>query len=129
MVKESKTQTNRYVVSVIDELVSLMEVHEEDPRKVKTYQNAIFNLERFKTPLIDASDEEILAINGIGKSTLALIREVIETNTSKDLEEFRRITPPGIIELMGISGIGPGKIKVLWHQYAIDNLASFAQII
>jgi DNA polymerase (family 10) len=31
-------------------------------------------------------------------------------------------TPPGIVEMLGIKGIGPKKIGIIWHELQIENV-------
>src|SRR5690606_29939921 len=40
----------------------------------------------------------------------------------KELRELIQQTPPGVISLLKIKGIGPKKIATIWKELGIDNL-------
>ena len=48
-------------------------------------------------------------IDGIGKSTATKITELLETGKITELQELLDNTPEGVVEMMGIKGIGPKK--------------------
>lgn len=106
-----------------------MELHDLDARKAKSYSNAIFNLERLDTKLKEMTEEEILKINGVGPSIAKAISEILETGTMTLLEELHDKTPPGIIQLLNIRGIGAGKIKTAWKELNIDSIETMLDAI
>ena len=56
---------------------------------------------------------QLQEIDGIGKSIADVILELVRTGTHKLLNELLEKTPEGILEVLGIKGLGPKKIKVL----------------
>ncbi|HEY8278104.1 MAG TPA: PHP domain-containing protein, partial [Bdellovibrionota bacterium] len=65
---------------------------------------------------------EITKIPGIGKGTQALIKEFVETEAVKELDELKKDFPEGILELREVRGLGPKKIKALYEQLQIASL-------
>ncbi|MDB5159175.1 MAG: polymerase/3-5 exonuclease PolX, partial [Mucilaginibacter sp.] len=61
-------------------------------------------------------------ISGIGKSVAAKIIEVVQTGTMVELEEILAATPPGVVEMMGIKGIGAKKVATIWHEMGIETV-------
>jgi len=61
-------------------------------------------------------------LQGIGKNTAGKIIEIVKTGTFPELEELLQNTPPGVMEMFNIKGIGPKKIALLWKELGIDNL-------
>lgn len=113
---------NRDIVTVLDSAIALMELHDTDPRKVKSYGNAIFNLERLERRLSEMEEEEVLKINGVGPSIANSINEIVSTGTLSLLEDLTNQTPPGILDLLSIRGIGAGKIKTAWKELNVESL-------
>ena len=73
-------------------------------------------------PLHKKPVSDIDKVDGIGKSIAAKIIELLETGTIQDLEDILLRTPPGIVEMLGIKGIGPKKIATIWRELQIDNI-------
>jgi DNA polymerase (family 10) len=103
-------------------LSQLMELHEENPFKIKSVANAAFKIDKLPFAIAQKPKEEIDKIDGIGKSIAAKIIELLETGTIVELEEILLRTPPGIVEMLGIKGIGPKKIATIWHELQIENI-------
>jgi DNA polymerase (family 10) len=113
---------NVQIADTLSLLGKLMDIHGENSFKTKTYHAAAFSIERFPTPLHTLSEKEIASIKGIGKSSAEKITELIQTGKLKVLEEIVRNTPPGIIEMMSIKGIGPKKIHTIWKEMGIETV-------
>lgn len=111
--------TNKDIIRQLKLTVSLLEVHNENVFKIRSYQNAILALERLPDPLTDKSQEEIAQINGIGKSLAATIRSLIDTGSFPQLEELQEQTPEGVVRMLDIKGLGPKKVRQIWQELDI----------
>lgn len=89
--------------------IQLMELHDENPFKIRSYQSALNALERGDQDVTELSEEELGKINGVGKSMLEAIRSLKETETFSTLDELLAKTPEGILEVLQIKGLGPKK--------------------
>lgn len=103
-------------------LSQLMELHEENPFKIKSVANAALKIDKLPFAIAQKPASDIDKVDGIGKSIAAKIIELLETGTIQDLEDILLRTPPGIVEMLGIKGIGPKKIATIWHQLQIENI-------
>lgn len=103
-------------------LSQLMELHEENPFKIKSIANAAFKVDKLPFLLAGKTVAELDKIDGIGKSIAEKIAELLETGTLKETESYLKNTPAGIIEMLGTKGIGPKKIVVIWHELHIDSV-------
>lgn len=112
---------NKNIIKLLKQTCALMELHGENDFKVKSYNNAIFNLEREKKSLQDMSLEELAKINGVGKSIAAAINEINQTGSLSSLENYINETPPGVIDLLSLKGIGAKKIRMLWKDLQIES--------
>ncbi|MBC7614749.1 MAG: DNA polymerase/3'-5' exonuclease PolX [Pedobacter sp.] len=113
---------NKTIAKTFKLLSQLMELHEENSFKIKSIANASFKLDKLPFALSDKTIEEIEKIDGIGKSISAKIVELNATSQMKELEDLLALTPPGIVEMLGIKGIGPKKIAIIWHDLKIDTV-------
>lgn len=116
-----KNLENRDIFRQLKLLAALMELHDENSFKIRGYQSAIFNLEKFESPLKDLTEEELSALEGVGKGIAKTIHQLTQSGTTDDLQSYKENTPEGIIELLDLKGIGPKKIKVLWKELGIES--------
>ncbi|TCC91994.1 DNA polymerase/3'-5' exonuclease PolX [Pedobacter frigiditerrae] len=113
---------NKPISRTLRLLSQLMELHEVNPFKIKSVANAAFKIDKLPFAIASKPTSDIEKIDGIGKSIAAKVIELLETGTIKELEEILLQTPPGIVEMLGIKGIGPKKISVIWHDLQIENV-------
>lgn len=98
-----------------------MELHEENPFKIRSYQSAIYTIDQGGASLEGLSKEQLQEIKGIGKSMAEVIISLVETGTAPALDELLSKTPEGLLEVLQIKGLGPKKIKVLWKELNITS--------
>ncbi len=103
-------------------LSKLMDIHGDNAFKAKSYSSAAFTIDRLTTPLADLPVEKIFAIRGIGDAIGKKIIEQIETGQLSILNEYLQKTPPGILEMLGIKGIGPKKISTIWKDLEVETV-------
>ena len=61
-------------------------------------------------------------VDGLGKSIATKVWTLVNTNSIPELNDLINQTPPGIIEMMQIKGLGPKKIISLWKEMGIENV-------
>ncbi|MBC7450813.1 MAG: DNA polymerase/3'-5' exonuclease PolX [Cytophagales bacterium] len=113
--------TNQELAELLALTASLMELHDENPFKVRSIQSAGFNIEKIEITLSGLSLAELEKQEGIGKGIAAKIIEITTTGKLAELERLISSTPEGVVELLNIKGIGPKKVKTLWKELAITN--------
>lgn len=113
--------TNQQIFNLLKLHASLLELHGENNFKVRSYHTAVFNMESLSEPLDGMSLKDLQALEGVGKAIATKIDDINQTGTFKQLEEFRAKTPEGIIDMMGIDGLGIKKIKVIWEELNIED--------
>ncbi|TDQ16588.1 DNA polymerase (family 10) [Algoriphagus boseongensis] len=101
--------------------IQLMELHDENPFKIRSYQSALTALERGDFDIMEVSDDQLSQINGVGKGIIEVIKNLKETETYPALEELLAKTPEGVLEILQIKGLGPKKVKALWEELGITS--------
>jgi DNA polymerase (family 10) len=114
--------TTEEVADILDITAKLMELHEENPFKVKALAATAFKLSKTRINLHGKSKEELEQIDGIGKSTSSKILELLEQGTLREFEELREKTPEGVIDMMGVKGLGPKKVRQLWKELQLESV-------
>jgi DNA polymerase (family 10) len=103
-------------------LSRLMDIHGENSFKTKTYAIAAFNIEKLPMQLHETPRDKLFTIKGIGESVGKKVIEMLDTGRLEMLEEYISKTPPGVIEMLNIKGIGPKKINSIWKEMEIESL-------
>ncbi|MCB0619928.1 MAG: DNA polymerase/3'-5' exonuclease PolX, partial [Saprospiraceae bacterium] len=114
--------TNKEIARTFQFLGNIMELHGENPFKIRSYQNAYIQLRKLPQPLAELPEEELAAIKGVGKAISGKIRELVETGRMETLERYRAQTPEGVQEMLAIKGFGPKKVRVVWKDLGVETI-------
>lgn len=114
--------TNKEIAKQFQYLGEIMELHEDNPFKIKSYQNAYLTIRKLPDPLAEMPASEVEKIKGVGASIGAGIRELLDTGTLQALQKFEDKTPPGVREMLHIAGFGPKKIRVIWKELGVETI-------
>lgn len=113
---------NKTIARTLRLLSQLMELHEENPFKIKSVANAYFKVDKLPFALKDKPLDELDKIDGIGKGLASKIIELLQTGELKELNEILEKTPEGVVEMLAIKGIGPKKIFIIWRTLGIESI-------
>ncbi|WP_299704457.1 DNA polymerase/3'-5' exonuclease PolX [uncultured Pontibacter sp.] len=113
---------NKKIIKLFKLAAELMELHDENPFKVRSYVNGAAALELVEEPLALKSQAELEGITGVGKSIAARIIEIEETGSFAELDQLLSVTPPGVVEMLRIKGIGPKKVRTLWRELGTETV-------
>jgi DNA polymerase (family X) len=111
------------VAEILVEIGTLLELKGENPFKTRAYANAARAIENLAEPLTKMVAEKRLGeIKGIGEALEQKITELVETGKLNYYEELKASIPPGLIEMLEISGLGPKKIQVLNQKLGVNSV-------
>jgi len=113
---------NYQIADIFSLLSKLTDIHAENNFKAKSYASAAFNIEKLPVQLSETPTNKIADIKGIGASSANKIIEILETGSLTALQELIAKTPPGVIEMLNIKGIGPKKISTIWKEMEIESI-------
>ena len=115
--------TNGAIVDMLEQTAKLMELHDADVFKIKSYGAAAYGLDRVKDAQIaDMTFGQLTQITGVGKGVAGKVQEIAQTGQLRELNELVAQTPDGVMQMFRVKGIGPKKIRKLWLDLGIDNL-------
>jgi DNA polymerase (family 10) len=111
------------VARVLEQIASFMELKGESTFRVRAYGSAARAIEGLPVE-IDAAltDGSLAETKGVGPATLQIVTEVVRTGRSSLLEELREQVPPGLVEMLQISGLGVAKVRQIHEALDIDSL-------
>jgi DNA polymerase (family X) len=114
--------TNKEIARVFNNLAAIMELHNENPFKIRSYTNVYVTLRKLDKPLSEMARSEMDEIKGVGKAIGDKIQELLQTG---DLETYRKYadqTPAGVVEMLNMKGFGPKKILAVWKELGIETV-------
>lgn len=120
---------NKDIIKVVKSTADLMELHGENEYKIKSYRNAVFNLERYNSDLSQLDQAQLEEIKGVGAKIAANIFQYLTSGSFEVRDELLEATPPGILDLLQIKGLGVKKIKTLWQELNIDTIPALKAAI
>lgn len=116
------------VADTLDRIASYLELSGENAFRVRAFRNASRTVEGFTTDIAAAlADGSLAQAKGIGPAILQVITELVETGRSEMLEQLREDVPPGLVEMLGISGMGVSKIRQVHETLGIDSLSELEE--
>jgi DNA polymerase (family X) len=111
------------VAAVLDEIATLLELQGENPFRARAYSAAARTIGQLETNLADMVAAGTLAeIPGIGETLRDKITELVTTGKLPFYEDLKAKTPPGLLAMLRLPGLGPKKIKALHDEMSIDSI-------
>jgi len=111
------------VAEILISIATLLELKGENPFKTRAYHNAARALDSLEEPLDKIVAEHRLSeVKGIGESLQKRITELVTTGRMGYYEDLKAATPPGLVAMLSIPGVGPKKIKVLHDELGLKTI-------
>ena len=120
--------TNEEVAALLHEIGDMLDILGEDRFRVVSYHRAARAIEGLTSDVEDLSRDGTLGdIPGVGRAIADKITEYVTTGHIAYREELKGRFPPGVLDLLQVRGIGPKKVRILWQQLGITDLATLEQ--
>jgi len=121
---------SKLVSYILREIAQLLELKGDNPFRIRAYQRAARVIEGLGDNLQDvASQDNLISIPGIGKDLSAKIKEIVATGTLQYYEQLKEDIPRGLMQMLGISGLGPRTIKHIYDVLKIDDIDGLEEAI
>ena len=115
---------NADIAAVFDEIADRLEIQGANPFRIRAYRNAARTLgdqPQEARALLEKGDD-LTRLPGVGADLAAKVREIVDTGRSSLLERLRRELPPAVTELLRIPGLGPKRVKSLYHDLEVQTV-------
>lgn len=111
------------VADVLGKIATLLELKGENPFKARAYISAARAIESLSGPVEELVAQNRLGeVRGIGEALQKKITELVTTGRLAYYEELRAETPPGLLLMLEIPGLGPKKIKALHDSLGVETV-------
>jgi DNA polymerase (family X) len=111
------------VAQVLEQIAAFLELKGENPFRIRAFRTAARAVGSFSGDLREGLDDGSLAgTKSVGPATLQIVAEIVTTGRASMLEELREQIPPGLVEMLAISGLGVAKIRQIHEVLDIDSV-------
>jgi DNA polymerase (family X) len=111
------------VAQVLEQIAAFLELRGENPFRIRAFRTAARAVGGFAGDLREGLEDGTLAsTKGVGPATLQIVSEIVTTGRASMLEELREQIPPGLVEMLAISGLGVAKIRQIHDVLDIDSI-------
>jgi DNA polymerase (family 10) len=116
------------VARVLEDIASFLELKGENPFRVRAYRSAARAIATFSGDLPEAlASGKLAETRGIGPATLEIVAEVLKTGRSRMLEDLKDEIPPGLVEMLQVSGLGVARVRQIYEALHIDTVAELEE--
>jgi DNA polymerase (family 10) len=116
------------VAHALEQMASLLELKGESPYRVRAFRTAARAVANLAGDLGTAlNDGSLAATKGIGPAILQIVTDLVHSGRSSVYEELREQVPPGLVEMLGVSGLGVARVKQIHEQLGIESLGELEE--
>ena len=117
------------IAAALHQVAVLLELQGANVFRLRSYQNASRTLGGITEDLGElVATGKIFDIKGIGKGLGSAISQAVsEGKWPSDWIDLHNNTPPGLIEMLGIPGLGPKRIKIMNEELGVESIATLKQ--
>jgi DNA polymerase (family 10) len=119
---------NSDIARNLDKLADLLELDGANPFRVRAYRNAARLIGELPRSVGTMTAEELLQLPGIGADLAEKIETLAATGHIGILDEIERRTPPGLLALLEIPGLGPKRARILNERLGIASLGALVAV-
>ena len=117
--------TKSQVVAVLEQVAVLLELKGANLFRTRAYQNGSRALASMEEDLLTVVQEgRLTQVKGIGKGISGLVTEAVLEGTWGELAGLYDSVPAGLIEILGIPGLGPKRARVMYEELGVDSVES-----
>ncbi|MGE5800887.1 MAG: DNA polymerase/3'-5' exonuclease PolX [Gemmatimonadota bacterium] len=117
---------NADIARLLGEVADLLEISAGNPFKVRAYRNAARTVADHPDPLdelIKGGEFDLTALPGIGDGIAKEITSLVETGTLPQRQQLVATIPPGLLDVLRISGLGPKRVKLFHEELKVNSVA------
>lgn len=121
---------NAEVSALLERIADLLDIQGENRFRVNAYRGAARSIDALTEDLARlAAEGRLSEIKGVGKSISEHIMEYIEYGRIPALDDLEKRTPPGLVKLLAIPGLGPKKVAKIYHELGVQDVEGLKAVI
>lgn len=119
---------NKDIALSLEEMATLMELNGENAFRIRSYSNAVRQVELLKEPVTELLEKgELDSVRGIGKKLAENIATLIESGTLPGYETLKAEIPEGLLEMLEVPGLGAKRVRGIYEALGISDVDALAK--
>ena len=115
---------NADIAAIFEEIADLLEIQGANPFRIRAYRNAARSFGELSQEAYQLMEKgaDLTRLPGIGDDLAAKVGEIVSTGRCRLLERLHKELPPAVTELLKIPGLGPKRVKALYHDLEVQTV-------
>ncbi len=119
---------NKDIALSLEEMATLMELNGENAFRIRSYSNAVRQIELLKEPVTTLIENGTLdSVRGIGQKLAENITVLVETGKLPGLDELKSEIPEGLLEILEVPGLGAKRVRAIYEALGIADVDALAK--
>jgi DNA polymerase (family 10) len=120
---------NADISAIFDTIADLLEIQGANPFRIRAYRNAARTFSELskEARLMVERGDDLKRLPGIGEDLAAKVCEIVSTGHCGLLDRLQKELPPAVTELLKIPGLGPKRVKTLYHDLDVQTIEQLNQ--
>ena len=111
------------VAKVLDQIAAHLELKGDNPFKIRAFKMGARTVSGLGgEPAQWLAEGTLDQVAGIGAGIQAVIKDLVEAGRSTALDELREDVPPGLVEMLRISGLGVAKVRQIHERLQVESI-------
>lgn len=122
---------NADIAAIFEEIADLLEIEGANTFRVRAYRNAARTMQELGKDVrtMVQTGEDLTRLPGIGEDLANKIREITDTGHCTMLDKLHQQLPSTVAELLKIPGLGPKRVKALYHELDIHTMEQLQRAV
>jgi len=121
---------NTEVAQIFEQMAGMLSILDENPFKIRAYKKAALNILELDEDIEDRVErDDVTDIPGVGKDLASKVKEYVETGDIEEFEKLQEKVPLEMTELLGILGLGPKTLALLYRELNVRGLEDLEKVL
>jgi DNA polymerase (family 10) len=121
---------NAELARVFERIADLLEISGADRFRINSYRKVSRILDDLTDDIADvAARGELTKLPGVGKGTAEKITQYLQTGSIPLLVELEAKLPKGLPDLLGIQGMGPKRVALIYKELKVGGIEDLKRVI
>lgn len=114
---------NAEIAQIFSDIGDMLDIKGEEWYRVRAYRRAADAIAHYPEALTTMWEEDRLQeIPGVGEAIAGKIDEMLRTGRLEFYERLRSELPDGVVSLLGIPGVGPKTVRLLYEELGLVSM-------
>ena len=121
--RDAAEMSNERIARVLDDIADMIDLAGEGTFRAVTFRAAARAIRDLRDPVALYRDQgRLTEIEKVGPSVSAVIVELLDKGTARRYEELIAKTPPGLLDLLRVPGVGPATARTIYQHLKITTI-------